>query len=333
MAEPSDNDQFVKPAFTFLIVAAIAMLLAGVYQLFTYGDGLILAIGVLASVTVCGQYITATNQSAASAPAAADGESETNRWLKSINDRLLISDQAKRIAYRQKDRDALRTAIKEDIDKRDYDAALVLVEQMSKAYGYREESEEFREKILRARAADQDRKISESIAAFEILLGKKEWENAGSEAAKIRRLYPESTRVRDLPRRVRDAREEYKKDIERQFLAAAEREENDRAMELLQEMDKYLTEQEAIPFREAAKNVIGKKRENLKVQFEMSISEKDFNQAIRIGEQIAVEFPNSKMAQDVKALIPKLKEKATMEKERLTAEANAAKTAEQAKKA
>lgn len=330
MAEPSNNDPFVKPAFTFLFAAALLMVAVGFYKLMDRGDGLILAIGVLASITICGQYLVAFSQ------AAPEGESTGNsaemlRELKSINDRLLISDQAKRIAYRQKDRDALRAAIKEDIDKSDYDAALVLVEQMGKAYGYREEAEEYREKILRARAADQDRKISQAIADFEIMLGKKEWENAGSEAAKIRRLYPESTRVRDLPRRVRDAREEYKKDIERQFLQAAEREEVDRAMELLQEMDKYLTEQEAIPFREAAKNVISKKRENLRVQFEMAINDKDFNQAIRIGETIAQDFPNSKMAQDVKALIPKLKEKATHEKERLAAEATA--KAEAGKKA
>ena len=330
MAEPSDNDQFVKPAFTFLFVAALLMVAVGVYKLFETGDGTILAVGVLTSVTVCGQYLISLGRGAPSTEAASDTDSEIVRTLKSINDRLLISDQAKRIAYRQKDRDALRAAIKEDIDKSDYDAALVLVEQMSKAYGYREEAEEYREKILRARAADQDRKISEAIAAFEILLGKKEWENAGSEAAKIRRLYPESTRVRDLPRRVRDAREEYKKDIERQFLQAAEREEVDRAMELLQEMDKYLTEQEAIPFREAAKNVISKKRENLKVQFEMAINDKDFNQAIRIGEAITVEFPNSKMAHDVKALIPKLKEKAAMEKDRLAAEAKGAEAGKKA---
>ena len=330
MAEPSDNDQFVKPAFTFLFVAALLMVAVGVYKLFETGDGTILAVGVLTSVTVCGQYLISLGRGAPSTEAASDTDSEIVRTLKSINDRLLISDQAKRIAYRQKDRDALRAAIKEDIDKSDYDAALVLVEQMSKAYGYREEAEEYREKILRARAADQDRKISEAIAAFEILLGKKEWENAGSEAAKIRRLYPESTRVRDLPRRVRDAREEYKKDIERQFLQAAEREEVDRAMELLQEMDKYLTEQEAIPFREAAKNVISKKRENLKVQFEMAINDKDFNQAIRIGEAITVEFPNSKMAHDVKALIPKLKEKASMEKDRLAAENKAAEAGKKA---
>src|SRR5690606_11685480 len=47
--------------------------------------------------------------------------------LHSINDRLLLSDTAKRIAYRQHDLAALRRAIREDIDKGQFDAAMVLV--------------------------------------------------------------------------------------------------------------------------------------------------------------------------------------------------------------
>src|SRR5690606_15492874 len=70
--------------------------------------------------------------------------------LRSINDRLLISDTAKRIAYREQDRETLRKAIREDIAKGDYEAALALVTEMSQAYGYRREAEAFRDEILAA---------------------------------------------------------------------------------------------------------------------------------------------------------------------------------------
>src|SRR5690606_35034852 len=67
--------------------------------------------------------------------------------LRLIADRLLISETAKRITYRDQDRQALREAIEEDLKKGEFDAAMVLITEMSKAYGYIAEAEEYRERI------------------------------------------------------------------------------------------------------------------------------------------------------------------------------------------
>jgi hypothetical protein len=230
--------------------------------------------------------------------------------LRSANDRLLISDEAKRIAYREKDREALRAAIREDIHKRDYDAALVLVSRLSETYGYQGEAEDFQEQIRIAREAEQEQKVAEAIVELDRVLAAYDWDTAAKQAAKVQRMYPDSPRVKGLHRRVSDAREQRKRDLEQQFFRAAERDDVDRAIELLRELDRYLSEAEAAPLLETARGVIGKKRDNLGVQFKLAIHDKDWLHAVRVGEQVIKEFPNTKMADEVRGMLDLLRERA-----------------------
>ncbi|MFA9479938.1 hypothetical protein ACERK3_16765 [Phycisphaerales bacterium AB-hyl4] len=238
------------------------------------------------------------------------GQQEVVDLLKQVNQRLLISEAAKRIAYREQDLQALRHTIQMDVERGQFDAALVLVGELAQTYGYREEAETFREQIAVARSAEQDAKISESLARLDEILARHDFDRAGREAAKIQRLYPESERVRDVTRRVREARERYKMQLEREFLEAAEREDITQAMNVLKTMDKYLSEAEAAPLRETARGVIGKQRDNLGVQFKIAVQDKEWTAAVRVGEQIIREFPNTRMAEEVRAMIDLLRERA-----------------------
>ena len=84
--------------------------------------------------------------------------------LRSINQRLLLSETAKRLAYRQEDVDALRQTVQQDVEQGYYDAALVLVNEMAENYGLLEEAEEYREKIMAARQADMESRVDQSIS-------------------------------------------------------------------------------------------------------------------------------------------------------------------------
>jgi len=233
--------------------------------------------------------------------------------LERINKRLLLSDTAKRIAYRQEDLDVLRKTIADDIAKHRFDAALALIAELSQTYGFIEEAESFRDQIAGARAAEQEAKVSQSIARLEDILARHDFERARGEVAKLRRLYPDSERVVQQERRVEQAFDQYKHDVERQFLEAKDRGETDKAMELMKVLDKYLTPQEAEPFREIARDVIGKQRENLGMQFKFAVQDKEWLRSVRIGEQIIREFPNTRMAQEVRDRLDKLRELASQQ--------------------
>ena len=235
---------------------------------------------------------------------------EVVQALDLISHRLLLSETAKKVAYRGEDLKALREAIRKDIDTEQYDAALVLLQEMATTYGFKEEAEKFREEVLAARAAGREARVSRALTRLDEILARHDFEAATEEAGKIQRLFPESERVRMLDRKVGQAREQYKHDLERKFLEAAQKGDIDAAMTLLEEMDKYLTEQEAEPFRETARGVIGKKRDNLGVQFKLAVQDKEWSRAVRVGEQIIRDFPNSRMADEVRGMLDLLRERA-----------------------
>lgn len=230
--------------------------------------------------------------------------------LRSINERLLLSETAKRIAYRHEDIETLRNTIRDDINKHRFDAALILVAELAQTYGQLEEAENFRDQITAARMADQETKVTAAIARLDDILSRHEFERGVREAEKIQRLFPDSERTRPLVQKVSHAKEAYKQSLEREFLAASERDDVDKAIELLKELDKYLTESEAEPFRETARGVIGKKRDNLGVQFKIAVHDKEWLRAVRVGEQIIQDFPNTKMSNEVRGMLDLLRERA-----------------------
>src|SRR6476469_3608587 len=67
--------------------------------------------------------------------------------LNVMSDQQTLSDRAKQVAFRDKDRDALRRAIKEDLARRDFEAALVLVDEMERMFGYKQEAAAYRQEI------------------------------------------------------------------------------------------------------------------------------------------------------------------------------------------
>ena len=232
------------------------------------------------------------------------------RLLGSIHERLLISEAAKRINARKRDCDMLRRAIEADITSGDLDSALMLTTELGSSFGQKQESEEFRDRIIAERATQYHVRVDQAIDRFEALLADQQWESASAEVAKIQRLFPESPRINDLPERITQAWEQHKQDLVRQFLEAAQRDDIDLATSLLQDLDKYLSEGEAAPFVEMARGVFRKKKQNLGVQFKMAVQDRDWIMASQVGEHIIREFPNTRMAGEIRGMVDALRERA-----------------------
>ncbi len=227
-----------------------------------------------------------------------------------LSEQQALSDDARRVINRARERNILRRAIEEDLAAGDWSAADTLVHELADRFGYRADAEEFRARIDLARATDTDRKVSDAVQQLDLLVGRRDWPAALAEADRIARLFPDSPRAASLPRRIEDARNRYKHELERRFLNAATEERLDDAMELLKQLDHYLTESEAEPYVELARGVIGKARENLGVQFKIAIQDKDFRRAASVGERIIQNFPNTRMAAEVRGMIESLREHA-----------------------
>jgi tetratricopeptide (TPR) repeat protein len=293
-----------------LAVGCLSALARGVsagIETLALGGGLGLVV-VLASAPVA----ALVRRSAQAASEAGERAAALTGEIRRLSEQAALSDDARRVLNRSRERELLRRAIEEDIARQDYDAAMVLVRELAERFGYRADAEEFRARIETARFETIDQTVAEGVRAVDALITQRKWTSAIAEAARLTRVYPESDRVAGLRHRVEAARDRYKQDLERGFLQRAQAGDVDEAFELLREMDGYLTEQEAEPFRELAKGVIGRARENLGVQFKLAVQDRRWQDAAIVGDRVVREFPNTRMAAEIRGMIDEIRQRAAV---------------------
>jgi hypothetical protein len=300
------NSVFIVLIGLYLLALAASIILAasGQVALGVQGVLLVLTLGPVA-------LIIAGSHSDRRQRLLLDRVEELTRTVKTLSDQASLSNDARRVLNRQAERDLLRLAIEEDIDNKNWDAAMVLVKELAENFGYRTDAEEFRRKIDQSREQTQERDVADAITYLDTLIINRRWDSAFADAARIQRLYPDSARVDGLRGRVEQARASYKSDLERRFLLAAQEARADEALHLLKELDPYLSITQAEPLRELARGVIGKARDNLGAQFKLAVQDKRWAEAARIGERIISEFPNTRMAAEVRDVIDGLRIRAS----------------------
>src|ERR1041384_3282829 len=122
--------------YAVVLVLALVVLGVGIYQVASgRGNYTIMAAGLVSVIAGLLAWFFRLNM-------RADRRGATRVWeehIAPVNERLqyisvllnqvseqqLISERAKGIAFRESERDALRRAIREDIQRKDYDAAMV----------------------------------------------------------------------------------------------------------------------------------------------------------------------------------------------------------------
>jgi hypothetical protein len=292
--------------YCLLVLAGLVIVVSGAFP-----ESTMELIGVLLTLAIAPIGIMAAYRSAGLA-GSQTLEQKIDRLIgamESLTHEGGLSESAKRVIHRREERELLRRAIEQDIHAQDWDAAMVLVKELAEQFGYRADAEEFRARIERARAQTLDQRVIEALSSLDELIRGQRWTEAYSESARIQRLYPDSHRVDGLRERVDDARGRYRKELERNFLLAAERNRIDDAMSMLKELDQYLTPSEAERYSEVARGVISKSRENLGVRFKLMVQDHMWEGALDAGQQIIEEFPNTRMAQEVRELLPVLRER------------------------
>ena len=83
-------------------------------------------------------------------------------------------------------------------------------------------------------------------------------------------------------------------------------------MELIKQIDRHFTRQEAEALVEIARGVIHRKKDNLVVRYKLAVHDKEWGTAVDIGEQIIREFPNGQAAKDVRRHMDVLRERASI---------------------
>jgi hypothetical protein len=309
------------PASLLICYGALALMCATliVYGALNHEDlvgvgclaaGLVGVMVVLASLPIA--WLLSVGGGAGAAPERrADLPAGTDRLLQQLIDNSMLSDNAKRVLFRDRELGMLRQAIEEDLARGDYNAGLLLCDEMANLFGYREEAEAFRQRIHQAGQASFEAKVRAAMAEFEGVLESRDWARAHREAGRIRRLFPTHAIVQDIDQRIMEARDAHKRELEAQFTDAAAREDVSVSMTLLRQLDRYLTREEAERLAPMAQNVVMKHRDMLGVQFKQAVADHRWSEAAQIGDLIMGEYPNTKMADEVRTMIDVLRVRAS----------------------
>ncbi|MCZ6835912.1 MAG: hypothetical protein O7G85_09075, partial [Planctomycetota bacterium] len=143
--------------------------------------------------------------------------------LEKIHVNSLITDDARRVLNRDTEMKLLRRRIDELVGQGKHDAGLDLCDEIEKVYGSNEEADAFRHHILRSRQERHQAEIHGAMEQFDRLLRMRDWAHAHQEAARIKRIFPNSDLLPELDKRIHQARDEHKQELLGQFEMAAQR--------------------------------------------------------------------------------------------------------------
>jgi len=229
--------------------------------------------------------------------------------LNQISEQQLISDRTKQVAYRTRDRETLRRAIHEEINEKDWEAALVLANDMETVFGYKQEAARFRKDIEHKRQEVLRREINEGVAGIEKFIRSERWQEALAEAHKVAQQFPHDQQAHNLPNWVEERRTSHKRQLIESWQEAINRRDIDGSIEILRKLDPYLTPAEAEAMQEPARNLFKEKLNSLRTQFTLVVQDHNWVEAIRLGEQITRDYPNTRAAQEVRDMMPALRER------------------------
>lgn len=228
--------------------------------------------------------------------------------LTQINHSTRVSETAKSIAFRDEDRQSLREAVFDKLQQQDFAAANTLIDEIARRPEYKELAEQLRAQARRYHDATDQERVQQSIAHIQKLLDEAQWSRASAQIEGLIKMHPDNERIRALRQLLLDKKQGRKRILLAAWDDAVQAQETDRSLQILKELDLYLTPNEALALQEAARDVFRTKLHNLGVQFSIAVTEKQWAGALDIGQQIVSDFPNSKMCEEIRGKLDVLRQ-------------------------
>jgi hypothetical protein len=221
-----------------------------------------------------------------------------------------LSDAAKEIAFRDTDRMELAEAILAKLHQHDFDATYAMIDAMSRRTAYKDLAEHLRSTTDKYRSATEDERIKQIIAHIDKLCEQYHWSQAAAVIERFVKTFPRSEKAQAAAGDFRQRKDKRKRELLAAWDNAVKRQETDRSLDILKELDQYLTPTEGLALQESASSVFRTKLHNLGVQFSLAIAEKRWQTALGTGQQIVQDFPNSRMAHEIRSKMDILHERA-----------------------
>ncbi len=271
---------------------------------------LVLLIAVLAMLSMALRMLKTIAENGAKLEKIAEALEKSRAVLAQINQNTRLSETAKAIAFRDADRQSLREAVFDKLQQQDFDTAYKIIDEIAHSTIYQELTEQLRDDANKYRDATDTERVNQVIANIEKLFETYQWAKASTQIEKLIKAAPKSEKAKAMRQKLLDKKQERKKILLTAWDDAVKRQLTDRSLEILRELDLYLTPNEGLALQEAAKEAFRNKLHNLGVLFSLAVAGKQWTKAVQVGQQIMHDFPNSRMAEEIREKWDILKQKA-----------------------
>lgn len=235
--------------------------------------------------------------------------SRTNSLMTQVAQASRLSDTAKEIVYRDSEQMELAEAALTKLHQHDFDEADAMIASMAESPKYQNLSGRLKLKAEKFRSATEEGRVNQIMAHIDDLLDRKLWVQAASQIDNLIRNFPYSDKAKAMPARLQESKNHHKRQLLADWDQAVRNKETDRGLEILKELDLYLTPTEALALQESASSVFKTKLHNLGVEFSVAVTEKNWKTALDTGRQIVQNFPNSRMAAEIRSKMDILQER------------------------
>ena len=311
--------------FGFLIILATAFLLFGLYleaeqtrkivliaAKTLYGLGGLIA--VFAALMLLNEIVHSLKVNTEKLDNTVEMLSRGNNLLAQVSQATRLSDTAKEIVYRDSEQMELGEATLTKLHQHDFDDADAMIAAMGEHPKYKNLSERLKLKADKFRSATEEGRVNQIIAHINDLLDQKLWIQAASQIDNLIRNFPYSDKVKTMPARLQERKDRHKRQLLADWDLAVRNKETDHSLEILKELDLYLTPSEALALQESASSVFKTKLHNLGVEFSVAVTENNWKTALEKGRDIVQNFPNSRMAEEIRTKMDILQERSKQTK-------------------
>ncbi len=242
-------------------------------------------------------------------------QTEIEAILTNVNENQLLSDAIKAIAFRRKDRSVLSDAIQQDMRAEQWESANWLIDQLESRFGGTLEAEKLRKEMADRKISTLQEKIDMIINQIESYWVINHYHEAQQMEDELLELYPDNDHVLAVKGQTESRLQAHKKELLERLNKASHSNDLDQSIEILKLLDNYISPTEAAALQETARGIYKERLHNMGVQFSLFVTEKSWDHALKLGLEIIHEYPNSRMAQEVRDKMDVLKKRASLSDE------------------
>ncbi len=207
---------------------------------------LVLLIAAIAMLSKISKILDTLGDNGARLERIAEHLEKSRDVLAQINQNTLLSDTARTIVFGDADRQALREAVLDKLQQQDFDATQKIIDEIAQRQGYKELAEQLRAQADKYRDATDAERVNYGLTHIEKLFENYQWAKASAQIERLIRAYPDFEKAKAMRQKLLDKKAERKKILLTAWDDAVKRQATDRSLEILRELDLYLTPNEGL---------------------------------------------------------------------------------------